>query len=130
MSTLGLSQLFHRCTQAINGATILAVEDGLFNTSTPLEVTGNVTETLILGEADKEIVIKGMLISGEGNVGEAKIVAGGNTLLPLYFSNATHITASNALHLVIPPATDVELITTDRGGNESFAGVTWYKRDV
>jgi len=114
----------------VSNENVVAVEDGYSNISVPTLVTGNGTTTLLTCPVGRCIVIRAVLISGEGNVGTAKVGIGGTVILPLYFSNAARNITGPSLRLRLTAGESVSVVTADRGGSETFVGVTYYEVEV
>lgn len=129
MAEAYLTHISDRINKKIDGSYALAVEEGYYNKSIPTVVTGNVTDQVIIPACAPGdcVVVKAMLITGNGNVGKAYLKAGATVILPLYFSVANHAAASTQVRIRPGAGEAVTITTTDRGGNETFVGVTYYE---
>ncbi len=124
-----MSYLAERTNKAVDGEFALAVEDGYYNKSIPTVVTGNVTDQVIIPACSPGdcVVIKAMLITGEGNQGTARLKVGSTVILPLYFSVANHAAASSQVRIRPEVGEAVTITTEGRSTNETFVGVTYYE---
>ncbi len=131
MSQMRTTQILESVIGRTDGHQVVAIEDGLYNSSVPVTVTGDVTDEVVIpAVAGKKIVIRTILLQGEGNIGEAKINCDGVTYLPLYFTVQARAITSPSLRLVMPENKAVTLTTTGRVANETFAGITYYYQEV
>ena len=120
-----------RALVRVNGMRIISVEDGYHHTSLPTEITGNTDGdiTLITASENEIIIIKGILIIGNGNQGTAKVIgADDQTLLPCYFSLFNRAATSQNLRIQLDSGKHVKLRASGRGSSdETFVGITYYK---
>ena len=116
-------------SENINGDIILSVEDGYYNKSEILEVTGDDTfEILPQCEDGLCRVVKGITITGQGNTGTAKVVDDGNLLFVNYFSVNSRTNTTTQYRRRIENDS-VNLVTEGRGDNKTFVVVTYYNLD-
>lgn len=92
--------------------------------SETLELIGNDTSTIFIGEVNKNTIITGALISSNGNAGEAMITNDGGIILKGYISKYSSTGASN-IHF-LREAGDIVLTTTGMGATDkTFFGVSY-----
>lgn len=117
-------------SEKINGDVVLAVEDGYYNKSEILEVTGDGTfEILPTCEDGACRVVKGITITGEGNTGTAKVMDDGNLLFLNYFSVNSRTNTISQYRRIIEDDS-VVVVTEGRGENhKTFVVVTYYNLD-
>lgn len=112
-----------------NNGNFLIVDNSYSNTSTPKTVVGNVVQTLITGVAGLQIIVKGVTIAGEGDVGISTIERQNGTeliILPLYQTKNANSHASQALNVVLDDGESVIIRTVGRGvAEETFFGVSY-----
>ena len=116
-------------SESINGDIILSVEDGYYNKSEILEVTGDGTfEILPTCEDGMCRVVKSITITGQGNTGIAKVVDGENLLFVNYFSVNSRTNTTSQYRRTIEDD-NVVVVTEGRGDNKTFVVVTYYNLD-
>lgn len=112
-----------------NNGNFLIVDGSYSNISTPKTVVGNVVETLVTGIVGKQIIVKGVTISGEGDIGISTIERENGTqvvILPLYQTKNANSSASQALNVVLDDGESVIIRTVGRGAaEETFFGVSY-----
>ena len=116
-------------SENINGDIILAVEDGYYNKSEIIEVTGDGTfEILPTCEDGMCRVVKGITITGKGNTGTAMVMDGQDLLFLNYFSVNSRTNTTSQYRRRIENDS-VNLVTEGRGDNETFVVLTYYNLD-
>lgn len=118
--------------KSFQDGTAVKVETNCINTSVSIEFSGDLTAyDIVVPSAGNRIVVKGMTIIGDGNVGTIKISRSinGATILPCYMGVRATQSASSALHLELLPDEKIQINTTQRGDNETFVGITYTEID-
>lgn len=96
-------------------------------TGKSVEVTGNATGTGFLVPNAREImVVKGMLLHGDGNTGTTSIVtSSGRLLLKLYHSNQSAVSPQGRTNIRLSDGETIGYVVEGRnGGNKTFIGVS------
>jgi len=128
MSSMRTTQILENVFKNINGDKILVIEDGFFDQSLSVIVTGNGTTEILpaLGNCMCR-KIKAICIIGNGNTGTAKLLINTTVVLPVYFSVMSKGNTTPSLRLNVPSGENVTLITENRSSSdETFVGITYY----
>ena len=114
---------------AKNDGVFVSVDTTFSNESKGIEVTGNVTQTILPAKINTSYRIKGITILGDGSGGDIKLFGtiGGviTLLLPLYMAASNRGATSSALNLKLDTNTSVYFVTSGRATNASFVGVSY-----
>ena len=99
-----------------------------YGKSIPFMFDGNVSNMLLLRpDSGKRLLIKGMTIGGNGDIGVVKITRSSDDacILPYYFDNKTGGKTSANLNLILKPNERVLVTTKNRENFETFIGITY-----
>lgn len=115
--------------RTINDGYFLVNDNSYSNVSEPVEITGNVTDQVLVSPSDpaNQLVIKAITIVCEDQLGEVRVHGeDGKLYLPAYVSVQNRASASGALNIVLPPGESLLLSTIDRGAtSRTFVGVSY-----
>ncbi len=105
------------------------VDSELFNVGKSQEITGNadIVDFIPAPVTGKRLLVKGLLIHGEGNNGETHIESSDQSrhLLTLYHANSSNLTPSGEVNLVIPSGQGVRVRTISRNVSKTFIGISY-----
>jgi len=104
------------------GQIVLSNEDGK-----SVEFVGdNTLNGFIQPAANERIIVKGMLISGDGNNGITRITTStGKVLLALYHSVNAQLSPSGRTHLILEVGEEINIVSSSRGPtNNTFVGIS------
>lgn len=111
----------------------MAVQIQTNETGKATELTGDQTVNGFIDPSPNEyLIVKGMLIGGQGNTGECRIeTSEGRLLLVLYNSIQNQIAPAGRTHIDLNPGESIKLLTTGRGpGDKTFFGVSVERQGV
>lgn len=111
------------------GYNAVAIAEGVLNRSIMKLFTGNLTDFEFLSpKTGNFLVIKGITITGDGNVGKIYLKRsgnGGSIIFPAYFSAQVKGSPSSATNFILDIDEKILISSSDRGTSESFVGLSY-----
>lgn len=102
-------------------------------TGKSVEVTGNATVTdFITPNAKETLIVKGMLLHGEGNTGTTSLVTStGRLLLKLYHSNQSAVSPQGRTNIRLSAGETIGYVVEGRNaGNRTFIGISVERENI